>query len=117
MMQHKGYKGCFEFDEDSDIFHGQIIGIKDIVTFQGRSIDELKLALHDSVDDYLEMCEQEKKPPDKPFSGKFSLRLTPELHSNIAESAALTKTSINSWVIGAVENFLKQEKSKSPSTI
>jgi predicted HicB family RNase H-like nuclease len=40
MMQHKGYKGCFEFDEDSDIFHGQIIGIKDIVTFQGRSIDE-----------------------------------------------------------------------------
>ena len=116
-MQHKGYKGCFEYDESSDIFHGQIIGIKDVVTFQGRSIDELKVALHDSVDDYLEMCEQEKKAPDKPFSGKFSLRLTPELHSNVAESAALTKRSINSWVIEAVESFLKHEKVKKHSTV
>ena len=93
-------------------FHGQIVGIRDVVTFQGRSIDELKLALQGSVDDYLEMCELEQKSPDKPFSGKFSLRLSPELHSSVAESAALTKKSINAWVIEAVEVFLKQEQGK-----
>ena len=109
MMSYKCYKGHFEYDEKADIFHGQIIGIRDVVTFQGRSIDELRQALKDSLDDYLEMCEQEGKSPDKPFSGKFSLHLSPELHSRVAQSAALTKKSINFWMTEAIENFFKQE--------
>lgn len=109
MMSYRGYNGHFEYDEKADIFHGQVIGIRDVVTFQGRSIDELKGALRDSVDDYLEMCEQEAKSPDKPFSGKFSLRLNPELHSRVALSAAMTKKSINSFVTEAVNKFLEQE--------
>jgi len=114
-MVHKGYKGHFEYDESADIFHGQVIGIRDVVTFQGRSIDELKTALEDSIDDYLEMCEQEQKSPDKPFSGKFSLRLTPELHSSVSESAILTHKSINTWIIDAVESVLQQQESKNHS--
>jgi predicted HicB family RNase H-like nuclease len=109
MMIHRGYKGYFEYDEKIDIFHGQVVGIRDVVTFQGRSIDELKIALKDSVEDYLDMCKQESKIPDKPFSGKFSLRLSPELHSRVAQSAILTKKSINSLVTEAVETFLNHD--------
>ena len=109
MMSYKNYKGHFDYDEKADIFHGQVIGIKDVLTFQGTSISELKKALKDSVEDYLEMCEQEGKSPDKPFSGKFSLRINPELHSRIAQSAAQTKKSINSLVTQAIEWSLSQE--------
>jgi predicted HicB family RNase H-like nuclease len=56
MMEYKGYTCHFNFDEDADIFHGKILGIRDVITFQGRSLDELKTALYDSIDDYLEMC-------------------------------------------------------------
>ncbi len=115
-MTYRSYKGHFEYDEKADIFYGQIIGIRDVVTFQGRSIDELKLALQDSVDDYLDMCKQEDKSPDKPFSGKFSLRLNPELHSRVAQSAALTKKSINTLVTEAIKNFLAQENPTKTST-
>ncbi len=108
MMSYRGYKGYFEYDEKADIFHGQVIGIRDVITFQGRSIDDLKVALKDSIDDYLEMCEQEEKSPDKPFSGKFSLRLPPEIHSKVAQAAASTHKSINSWITDVVESNLEK---------
>ena len=107
MILYRGYKGYFEFDEKADLFHGQVLGIKDVITFQGRSIDELKIALKGSIDDYLDMCEQEGKSPDKPFSGKFSLRLSPKLHSKVAEAAASAHKSINSWVTETVESCLE----------
>lgn len=69
MISYQGYKGYFEFDEKADIFHGQVVGIKDVITFQGRSIDELRVALKDSVEDYLDMCKDEGKLPDDPFLG------------------------------------------------
>ncbi len=72
MMSYKGYTGHFKYDDRAEIFHGQVSGIRDVITFQGRSVDELKEALKDSIEDYLEMCEEEGKSPDKPFTGKFS---------------------------------------------
>lgn len=70
-------------------------GIRDVATFQECSIHKLKTALKDSVGDYLDMCEQKGKSPDKAYSGRFSLRLPPELHSRVAQSARLNKKSIN----------------------
>lgn len=106
MMKYKGYTGHFVYDEDADIFHGKIIGIRDVITFQGRSLDELKTALHDSIDDYLEMCEKHEKVPDKPFSGKFSLRIPPELHEQVASAAMGTQESLNTWITEAIKTAL-----------
>ncbi|MDR3353912.1 MAG: type II toxin-antitoxin system HicB family antitoxin [Synergistaceae bacterium] len=60
-MTYKGYQGSFEYDPEADIFHGDVLNIADVVTFQGRSIDELKTALAESVDVYLEYCEKRGK--------------------------------------------------------
>ncbi|MCK5153465.1 MAG: type II toxin-antitoxin system HicB family antitoxin [Spirochaetales bacterium] len=106
MMKYKEYTGHFSYYEDADIFHGKIIGIRDVITFQGRSLDELKTALHDSIDDYLEMCEKHGKMPDKPFSGKFSLRIPPELHEQVASAAMGTQESLNTWITEAIKTAL-----------
>ncbi|MEE9368903.1 MAG: type II toxin-antitoxin system HicB family antitoxin [Pontiella sp.] len=55
-MEYKGYIGKVEFDDDANIFHGEIINLRDVVTFQGESVTELREAFKDSVDDYLEFC-------------------------------------------------------------
>ena len=70
ILTYKGYDGCFEYDAEADIFHGEVRHINDVVTFQGRSIDELKQALADSVEDYLAFCAEEGRQPQKPFSGR-----------------------------------------------
>jgi len=98
VLTYKGYHGRFEYDEDADIFHGQVMNLTDVITFQGRSIDELKQALTDSVEDYLEFCADEGKDPEKPYSGRFNVRLNPEVHQRIALEAARNGVSLNSWV-------------------
>lgn len=98
VLTYKGYHGNFEYDEDADIFHGQVMNLSDVITFQGRSIDELKQALADSVEDYLDFCADEGKTPEKPYSGRFNVRLNPEVHQRIALEAARNGVSLNNWV-------------------
>jgi predicted HicB family RNase H-like nuclease len=98
VLTYKDYHGTFDYDESADIFHGQVMNLTDVITFQGRSIDELKQALADSVEDYLEFCADEGKTPEKPYSGRFNVRLNPEVHQRIALEAARNGVSLNSWV-------------------
>lgn len=66
MMNHKGYHGTVSFYEEAEIFHGEVTDLRDVVTFQGRNVDELKTAFQESVDDYLEFCAERGEKPDKP---------------------------------------------------
>ena len=106
LMEYKGYVGSVEFDNDAGIFHGEIINMRDVVTFRGTSVEELRQALVDSVEDYLEFCAQRGENPDKPFSGKFLVRVEPELHRKVYLHARLSKTSINQVVKDALKREL-----------
>lgn len=97
-MKYKGYTGKVEFDEDAEIFHGEIIDTRDVITFQGKNVDELKQAFKDSINDYLEFCKKRNEKPEKPFSGKFVVRISPELHHAIYVKALDNGLSINSVV-------------------
>ena len=106
MMTYKEYYGVVEYDPEADIFHGEVINLSDVITFQGRSIDELKQALEGSVEDYLEFCAEKGKKPEKPYSGRFNVRLEPELHQRIAMEAAAAGKSLNGWVAEKLQNAL-----------
>ena len=80
MMKYKGYTGHVIFDDEAKIFHGEVLGIRDVVTFQGTSVPEIQQAFKDSVKDYLAFCKQRGEAPEKPFSGKFNLRISADLH-------------------------------------
>jgi len=98
MLRYKGYMGHVNFDAEAEIFHGEVIDTRDVITFQGKTVKELKKAFRDSIDDYLEFCKNRKEKPDKPFSGKFVLRLTPELHHKVYLMAIQSGKSLNSWI-------------------
>jgi predicted HicB family RNase H-like nuclease len=98
MMEYKGYIARVEVDDDAGIIHGEVINIRDVITFEGTSIEELRQALADSVEDYLAFCAERGEEPDKPFSGKFSLRVDPELHRQITIKARSANKSVNSWI-------------------
>jgi predicted HicB family RNase H-like nuclease len=97
-MKYKGYEAVVEFDEEAEIFHGEVINIRDVITFQGDNVKDLKQAFQDSVDDYLEFCKERGEEPEKPFSGKLMLRINPELHKTIAIKAKKEGQSLNSWI-------------------
>ncbi|MDR2869222.1 MAG: type II toxin-antitoxin system HicB family antitoxin [Deferribacteraceae bacterium] len=99
ILTYKDYQGVFAYDPEADIFHGDVINLTDVITFQGRSIDELKQALADSVEDYLAFCKAEDRSPDKPYSGRFNLRVDQDLHRKIAAEAATEGKSLNQWFV------------------
>ena len=101
-MEYKGYAGSVEFDPDAEILHGEVLGIRDVVTFEGNSVREVLEAFKDSVDDYLEFCAERGEKPDKPRSGKFVLRLGPDLHRRIAMVARTSRTSMNELVVNCL---------------
>lgn len=103
MMEYKGYNGNVEYDDDANIFHGEVITLRDVVTFQGASVTQLRKAFQDSVDDYLEFCAERGESPEKPFSGKFMVRVEPELHKAVAMHAKMKHKSLNAWVHDALE--------------
>lgn len=107
-MTYKGYTGIVEFDDQARIFHGEVIGLHDIITFQGSSVEELEKAMADSVDFYLDWCKERGKEPDKPFSGKFTVRTSPELHSRAAVAAARIGLSLNKYIEKAIEDETRQ---------
>lgn len=102
MIEYKGYLAKIDIDEDARLFHGEVINLRDIITFEADCMDDLLQAFHDSVDDYLEFCNERGEDPEKPFSGKFLLRLDKELHRKIYLRAQLEDKSINSWVSDAL---------------
>lgn len=103
VMEHEGYVAQIQFDDEAELFHGEVINLKDVITFQGKSVSELRKALRDSVKDYLAFCEKRGEEPEKPFSGKVLLRLTAELHRGIAIAAASEGKSLNTWAKEALE--------------
>ena len=109
MMTYKGYSGSVRFDDEAELFHGEVIGLRDVVTFQGRTVDELKQAFHDSIDDYLEFCESRSEDPDKPFSGKFLLRVDPVLHRRLAQLSADDGESLNNWLASRLGELAEQK--------
>jgi predicted HicB family RNase H-like nuclease len=109
MMQYKGYTAKVEFDDEAEIFHGEVIGIKDVVTFQGKTAKELKKVFRESVDDYLSFCKERDEAPDKPFTGKFVVRISPELHRKIYLSAKLSNESINAWLNDKMDRVVNEE--------
>jgi predicted HicB family RNase H-like nuclease len=98
MLEYKGYAGKVEFDPDEGIFHGEVIDLRDVITFQGTTVDEIERAFRDSVDDYLDYCQDLGGDPDRPFSGRFMLRLPPSVHRKAYVNAAREGKSLNQWI-------------------
>ena len=112
-MEYKRYHGKVDFDEEAEIFHGEVINVKDVITFEGKSVEELKQAFQDSVDDYLAFCEERGEEPEKPYSGRFLIRTDPELHKRIAFEAKKKGKSLNLYVNEALANYAEAKEEES----
>jgi predicted HicB family RNase H-like nuclease len=111
MMTYKGYIGRVEFDPEAKILTGEVIGIRDVITFQADSAVGIEREFRKSVDDYLAFCADRGEKPEKPASGKFVVRVPSELHSRLAMLAEASKLSLNSlaeaFLAAGVEEKLK----------
>jgi predicted HicB family RNase H-like nuclease len=112
MMRYKGYVGVMEVDPDAKLIHGRVVGLRDVITFEGNSVSEAMKAFEESVDDYLQWCADEGRAPEKPFNGKLLIRLDPAVHRSLAHLAETHSTSINTLAVEALAKLVGDLESK-----
>ncbi len=96
-MTYNGYTAKIEYDNEDEIFVGHLAGIQDIVSFHGITVEALKIGFHEAVDHYLAACKKRGEKPQKPYSGKLMLRVSPQVHAAVATAAMVHGKSINQW--------------------
>ena len=102
MLKYKDFYGSVEYSANDECFFGKIIGTADLVTFEGESVVKLKKAFNEAVEDYLILCKEAGKEPQKTYKGSFNIRLSPELHRQTAIHAKKMNLSLNGFVEKAI---------------
>ena len=96
-MTYKGYAARIDYDDEDGLITGRIAGIRDGVGFHADTVDGLRAAFREAVDDYIETCAKIGKEPQKPYSGRMMFRVDPEIHRKAARAAELSGKSLNQW--------------------
>ncbi|NII29801.1 type II toxin-antitoxin system HicB family antitoxin [Pseudoflavitalea sp. X16] len=106
ILQYKDYYASVHFSAEDEVFFGKILGIDDLVNFEGASVKELKKAFHVAVEDYLETCKEMGKEPNKTYKGSFNVRIPTALHKEAAVFASILNISLNDFVKTAINYAL-----------
>ena len=108
-LEYKGYKGSVEYSKEDNCLFGKVQGLsKELISYEGQTLEELRKDFEEGVDSYLEYCKEEGIVPAKPYSGKLNLRMSSDLHSRVAAIVAATGTTINDFINNAIKNELKK---------
>ncbi len=117
-FEYKGYKSSeIKRDETQDLLYGHVVGITDGIGFAGRDEVELAQAFRDSIEDYFEACVEDGKKPEKPFSGKFVVRIPPDLHRQVVTLAEAQNVSLNRFIKELLEARVSEGKNASSSVV
>ena len=108
MMTYKGYQAKVEFDHNAEVFHGEVINTRDVIFFEGTTVDQLDKEFRFSIDDYLAMCAERGQEPDRPYSGKVALRISPEVHRAATTAAQAEEKSLNAWLADTIERAVRE---------
>ena len=105
LMHLNGYQAKIEYDPDLDMFRGEILGLNGGADFYGRTPEELRTEFATSLRVFLDVCREKGIEPRRRYSGKFNLRLKPELHERLALLAEADHKSLNLFVQEALESY------------
>ncbi len=102
IMEYKGYNGTVEYSAEDNILFGKVIGIKSIVSYEGRSVEELRTDFEEAVDEYLACCAEKGIEPEKTYKGSLNVRFSPETHRKATLIAFSEHISLNQFIENSV---------------
>jgi predicted HicB family RNase H-like nuclease len=110
MMEYKGYFGAAHYSDDDQVFFGKLEYIRDLVSYEGVDVKSLQKAFKEAVDDYLAVCEKTGKEPERPFKGTFNIRIDPELHKRLVETATDQGITLNAYIKDVLQHAVTSDR-------
>lgn len=106
LLSYKNYNGTVEYSREDRCLFGKVVGIKSLLSYEGESVQELEQDFKNAIDEYLKDCKERNVQPEQPYKGTFNVRISPELHRNIAVYAIEHGKSLNATVEEAIGNMV-----------
>lgn len=106
-MEYKGYHAKVEYSDEDKTFVGRVLGVNDVLVFEGDTVQEITEMFHNSIDDYLAVCAEIGKKPEREYKGSFNVRLSPELHKQAFLAAEGNNMTLNQFVVNAVNHYIR----------
>lgn len=110
VMEYNGYHAKVEYDDKDNIFVGTVLGLNDTLAFHGKSVDELRNSFKNCIEDYIDLCKEIGKQPEKEFRGVFNIRISPESHREAAIEAAKDGVTMNQFVADSIDERLARRR-------
>lgn len=107
LLSYKNYNGTVEYSKEDNCLFGKVVGIKSLISYEGDSVRDLEQNFQDMIEEYLEDCKKRNVEPEQPYKGTFNVRISPELHRNIAVYAIEHGKSLNAAVEEAIGNMVR----------
>ena len=114
-MTCNGYAARIEYDDEAGVLMGRIAGIRDSAGFHADTVQGLRAAFHEAVEDYVETCARIGREPQKAGSGQVMFRVSPEVHRKAAPAAELSGKSLNQWAEEALDRTAGQAAATQPT--
>lgn len=108
-LEYKGYKGTIEYSKEDELLFGRVLGIRGLISYEGKTGNELEKDFKEAIDNYLDHCKNSGTSPEKPFKGSFNVRISPELHQQAALLAMEEKISLNNFVAESIKDRILKE--------
>ena len=108
MMEYKGYRAAVTFDDGVGVFFGTVVDTRDVITFEGDSVEQLRREFKFSVDDYLDACREWGRDPDKPYSGEISFKVSSKVHRTADAAARSEGKTLEEWLAKTLEWVAEQ---------
>jgi len=108
-LEYKGYTGSIEYSKEDDLLFGKVLGINGLISYEGKTGNELETDFKEAIDAYLADCKRDGVTPEKPFKGSFNVRVSPKLHRRAALLAMEDKMSLNNFVAESIRERIFKE--------
>jgi predicted HicB family RNase H-like nuclease len=108
ILKYKNFIGSVNYSPEDDILFGKIEEIDDLISFEGKNVEQIKSAFYEAVDDYIEICDSLKKPVYKSYKGSFNVRISPEIHKKAVHKSLELGISLNQLVQKAIEKEIQK---------
>lgn len=108
-LEYKGYTGSIEYSKEDDLLFGKVLGVRGLISYEGKTGSDLENDFREAIDTYLNDCRNDGIQPEKPFKGSFNVRISPDLHQKAALLAMKEKMSLNNLVTESIRERLFKE--------
>ncbi len=105
VMKYKDYTALIEYSDEDGCLIGKVLGIRDVIVFEGTTVEDIRKNFHEMIDHYIIACAQAGREPNTPVA-EMMIPVSPELYAKASRKAEYDGVPVQTVMETALQKFL-----------